>query len=533
MLLKSVTVEMAPRKKLLSLGEKMEVINTSEKEHLSVRKLAEKFSIGKTQAAEIIKNKNNIRLQWQSGSNNNKKRDFLRADGLKIDKVCFDWFSRSRSQNIPISGSLVKAKAQEIAEKSNVANFRASNGWLEKWRKRHAISFKCISGESADVSQEDVNQFKIKLPSLLLGYRPEDVYNADETGLFFRALPEKTLAFRSEKCIGGKLSKERLTILFCANMAGQKEDMLVIGKAARPRAFKNVPMKDLPVIWKFNKKAWMTQDIMSEWLLKFDLKMRKQKRKILLFLDNAGSHPREVKLQNIKVIFLPPNTTSMCQPLDQGIIQNFKFFYRGSILKHILSKMDQVKSASELAKSINVLEALYYMKTAWNKVSSATIQNCFRKAGFHKSNGDTASVEWDSEDYLPLSTIAQMEGCAKEMQISQENLESYVGIDDITATEEMTFNLDEAIENMIDQQYNSPDEKEDSDHELDTVENNNNTITSCGQALKVINDLKIFANDDFIAFQHLKNLEDHYQSSILKQKMQNMRQSSILEFINK
>ncbi|XP_044755145.1 tigger transposable element-derived protein 6-like [Coccinella septempunctata] len=479
---------MAPRKKLLSLGEKMEVINTSEKENLSVRKLAEKFSIGKTQAAEIIKNKNNIRL--------------------------------------------VKAKAQEIAEKSNVANFRASNGWLEKWRKRHAISFKCISGESADVSQEDVNQFKIKLPSLLLGYRPEDVYNADETGLFFRALPEKTLAFRSEKCIGGKLSKERLTILFCANMAGQKEDMLVIGKAARPRAFKNVPMKDLPVMWKFNKKAWMTQDIMSEWLLKFDLKMRKQKRKILLFLDNAGSHPREVKLQNIKVIFLPPNTTSMCQPLDQGIIQNFKFFYRGSILKHILSKMDQVKSASELAKSINVLEALYYMKTAWNKVSSATIQNCFRKAGFHKSNGDTASVEWDSEDYLPLSTIAQMEGCAKEMQISQENLESYVGIDDITATEEITFNLDEAIENMIDQQ-NSPDEKEDSDLELDTVENNNNSITSCSQALKVINDLKIFANDDYIAFQHLKNLEDHYQSKIFKQKMQNMRQSSILEFINK
>ena len=108
--------------------------------------------------------------------------------------------------------------------------------------------------------------------------------------------------------------------------------------------------------------------------------MMKQKRKILLFLDNAGSHSREVKLQNIKLIFLPPNTTSVCQPLDQGIIQNFKFSYRGFILKNILSKMDEVRSASELTKSINVLEALYYIKTAWNKVSS----NCFKKSGFQK-----------------------------------------------------------------------------------------------------------------------------------------------------
>ena len=62
--------------------------------------------------------------------------------------------------------------------------------------------------------------------------RPEDVYNADESGLFFRALPNRTLALNSEKCAGSKLSKERLTILFCVNMLGEKEKLLVIGKAA-------------------------------------------------------------------------------------------------------------------------------------------------------------------------------------------------------------------------------------------------------------------------------------------------------------
>jgi hypothetical protein len=120
-------------------------------------------------------------------------------------------------------------------------SFNASDGWLQKWRKRNNISFKCISGEAADVNEEDVAQFKDKLPSIpfyvaLL----QDVYNANESGLFFRALPNKTLTLKSEKCTGGKLSKYRLTIPFCFSMAGSKEPLLVIGKAARPRAFKNV-----------------------------------------------------------------------------------------------------------------------------------------------------------------------------------------------------------------------------------------------------------------------------------------------------
>ena len=114
---------------------------------------------------------------------------------------------------------------------------------------------------------------------MLLGYQCEDVYNADESGLFFRALPDKTLALKSEKCSGGKLSKERLTVLFCASMTGQKEKLLVIGKSARPRALKNVSIKDLPVIWKSNKKAWMTREIMGEWLAELDRKMGIENRK--------------------------------------------------------------------------------------------------------------------------------------------------------------------------------------------------------------------------------------------------------------
>lgn len=60
-----------------------------------------------------------------------------------------------------------------------------------------------------------VNEWIQHLPNLLSAYLPENVFNADETGLLFRALPDKTLCLKNETCSGGKVAKERLTILLC------------------------------------------------------------------------------------------------------------------------------------------------------------------------------------------------------------------------------------------------------------------------------------------------------------------------------
>jgi hypothetical protein len=68
--------------------------------------------------------------------------------------------------------------------------------------------------------------------------------------LFFRELQTKSLAVKGEKCTGGKMSKERLTVLLCGNMAGDMEKHLMIGKAAKPRCFKNLIINNLPVMEK-------------------------------------------------------------------------------------------------------------------------------------------------------------------------------------------------------------------------------------------------------------------------------------------
>ncbi|GBL98783.1 hypothetical protein AVEN_8663-1 [Araneus ventricosus] len=100
-------------------------------------------------------------------------------------------------------------------------------------------------------------------------------------------------------------------------MLGDLETPVAIGKAKNPRCFKSIDVRKLSVSWKPNKNAWMSTEIMNDWLVELDNKIKKQKRKSILFMDNATSHPDDLKLKNINLVFLPPNTTSMLQPLDQ------------------------------------------------------------------------------------------------------------------------------------------------------------------------------------------------------------------------
>ena len=90
--------------------------------------------------------------------------------------------------------------------------------------------------------------------------------------------------------------------------------------------------------------------------------------------------PPEIKdkYSNVKVVFLPANTTSRLQPLDLGIIKNFKFHYRQLFLQYVLTKIEECDTASQVAESLNVLKAIHFVSEAWEKVKPETICKCFR-----------------------------------------------------------------------------------------------------------------------------------------------------------
>ncbi|XP_003737359.1 tigger transposable element-derived protein 6-like, partial [Galendromus occidentalis] len=253
----------------------------------------------------------------------------------------------------------------------------------------------------------------------------DDVYNADETGLFFQLLPERSLTVRGETCAGGKKSKVRLTALLCCNASGtDKRKLFVIGKSAKPRCLKNV--RSLPCLYRGNKRAWMTRELFSEWLLKFDRQMKAEKRNVLLLLDNCSAHNVVPRMTNIRVEYFPPNCTSILQPLDLGIIRAVKARYRKSLIRLILVSENAGKDTK-----VDVRQAMKMLSNAWSEIIPTTIRRCWEKSCVFSSGlpiSDVISDDHSNEDYDPTD-LWQLN--AQRLGNDQNvNFDDYVTADD-------------------------------------------------------------------------------------------------------
>lgn len=261
---------------VLDLNTRVKVIHASERDKLSAKQIMKMFNIGKTQVYDILKKKTEILKLWENCANGKIKRERRKTANEDINEIMWNWFVSVRAKNHRVSGPMIQEYAKKVAQKLGTTEFIASNGWLDSFRKRHQIVFNELCGESSDVNSEITEEWIAKLPSIIEGYKHENIVNGDETGLFFHALPSKSLCLIGEKCSGGKLCKERLTVFLCSFMSGKMEKPLVIGKAAKPRCFKNMDIWKLPIEWRSNKKAWMTSHIMKECLTAFNGRMKKQ-----------------------------------------------------------------------------------------------------------------------------------------------------------------------------------------------------------------------------------------------------------------
>ena len=198
-------------------------------------------------------------------------------------------------------------------------------------------------------------------------YELKDIYNADETGLYYKCLPTFTNDFIKEyKEHGNKIDKTRITILVAANADGSdKRELLVIHKWKKPRALKNIPV--LPVQYESNPSAWMTQLVFDAWLKKFNDDMKRRNRKVALLLDNASSHKSYtmVGYSNVEVVFMPANTTALVQPMDAGIIANIKQLYRKVVIHKLPDFMEDPenkdKSYEDMKKRIDIRKAIFWL----------------------------------------------------------------------------------------------------------------------------------------------------------------------------
>ncbi|EDO44738.1 predicted protein, partial [Nematostella vectensis] len=370
------------RRRELSLSEKIQLIHESQTGTKSQRKLADIYQIGKTTVHEILKKKDDILKAYEQNVDGGRKRVCTRSAYSDINRLAWQWYERMRAQGNQISGPMLQEKARTFAAELDMKDFRASNGWLEGFRRRHGISFGA-SFSGYETSVNVTTEWTEKIMEVTDGYRSTDIYNLVETGLYYRALPDKNLVPETEST-----STERLTVTLCCNMDGEFEKPLVIGPTANPPCFAKLDSECLPVIWRANRRAWITTSIFADWLRTLDRKMRQKDRRILLFLDNSPPHPPTLQLTNVKLVFLikpSNNTVNQLQPLTQGIVEAFRMAYRRKVLFSTLAKLDDSnspRSAKQLMQEITELDACFWIAATLDEISGSTMMNCFESAGF-------------------------------------------------------------------------------------------------------------------------------------------------------
>lgn len=258
-----------------------------------------------------------------------------------------------------------------------------------------------FTGESASADREAAEKFSPELKKLIAekGYVPDQIFNADETGLFWKRMPSRTWISKEERRAPGfKVAKDRFTLLLCANASGSfRCKPMLVYRSENPRALKNKNRRHLPVYWKANKTAWVTQANFGEWFaesfipeVKNFLTSKNLAFKVLLLLDNCRSHSETLSDvdPNVEILFFPPNTTALIQPMDQTVIATFKSYYLRRLMAKMVQQVNHHRScddfnAMNVVKSFwrgfTIMDAITLIDESWKEVKDSTLNACWTK----------------------------------------------------------------------------------------------------------------------------------------------------------
>ncbi|XP_037827591.1 jerky protein homolog-like isoform X2 [Lucilia sericata] len=451
-----------------------------------------------------------------------------------MEKTLYRWFLRMRDRNWPVSGLMLKEKAKELHSqlKENESGFNASDGWLQRFKKRYGVRLLKVSGEKLSSQPELVDPFKLKLKQKIeeMELCNDQLNNADESGLFWKLLPDKTYVAMQEKSAPGtKMEKQRVTFLCCANASGaHRLKLLIIGKAKNPRSFKNFVC---PTDYKNSKSAWMTSAIFKHWFhqsfvpqVKLFLKKKNLPMKALLLIDNAPSHPSEAELKtedgNIIAMFMPPNVTPIIQPMDQNAIKITKLYYRNSLLASIAAKNSDLLQSM---RNVTLKDAVTLLSVAWDRVSTETLAKCWKNILSLVGN------EEDPEDNIPLSILKEKWDAEINslMQMSADLLQDLSPQVEFTLPMVQEWNNDTCVNDTTEIHEIVQNEESDDDDCTDPVKK-----VAASEAIEIFNKALQWAGDATVDQSDMSVLRRLREKAIFQLLEKKKQQKKITDFFN-
>ena len=406
----------------LTLGDKMEVIRMIDN-RTSQTDIAKLYNCSQSQISRIASRRDEIIEDWENCDDpEQKKRRFVTGDDQEAvttkDETVQTLTDKSTSPLPPSENTFDGSEQSQTPDTSN-------NGWLEYW-KNHSSSFGRRSYGDFDpdfspwnrhygsgsggkksgrgrprASANKESRISNQLLDILKNYDLCDVYCADELALHYDAMPnldssqnegeEEEEGDSEKKDCRTEMNQKQITVFLTCNVTGSdKRDFLIIEDSKRSEATATA----IPGCHRAKAPhAWMTSDVFSEYLLALDYDMRKQRRYILLLVDNAPPHIPEAgkSLEHVRVLYV----RSYATPFFHGIFYSVRAHYRKQILLKIFAQNPKFSTngnakgkgrksstgSQAVSVTIDFEEAVSMLKQAWQSTSPQDIVQCFSKAG--------------------------------------------------------------------------------------------------------------------------------------------------------
>ena len=466
-----------------------------------------RFNISLSTISKLLNNSTNL-LNFNYSDRKNLKNNPL----IKLESELLDFIDNFNNKGGIVTESIITNEAKSLATELGIHNYKFSNGWLQNFKKRTKLKNKINHGENGNMQISDFTEQITFLKTRINKYSPHNIYNIDESALFWKSRPTRTISSNNLK--GFKNNKQRITFAVCVNSTGtHKFKPIIINYSAKPRSLRNNKILE-EVYYYNNRSAWMTRSIFEDVLTIFDTQVN---NKILIICDNFSGH-KNINLNNlinIELLFLPKNSTGILQPLDLGIINLIKLSYKKKLTNKYLFDF----KTDNMEKEIDLNWGLINLVNSWKSIDSNHIINCFKKSKLIDKL-DTISIEEKEINLTDIYREDIKDNLSKLNCFEISEIENYITENNNFSYNEKNFNFDLSDDetnlnkNRINLNFNNMKEKLKeliNNFEDLTIELRNYNLISKIDEQKIadiIDNLKTNANNKLIKFEVQKSIKD-------------------------
>lgn len=488
----------------MTVDDRVNILQRLEAGELAVN-LAKEYHVSQSAISGIKKRQENIfkvKNILENCEGNTKKKRFKGTEDTALEQKLYLWITEQRNMGLQITGPMLKKQALLFNENLGGSdNFKASNGWLDLFKKRHGLKYLSVQSQNSSVIRKSNEKTQEKIAEIIsaTGIGPEYIYSCTDIGLYWKTIPHKFNVKKSmKKTERKKIPSNRVTIMLCSNALGtHKLTLFIVGKSAQPRCLEAV--KYLPVVYHHQINACMDNEMMKKWYTSVFIPEIKEKHdlnhnkntKIILIMDNVFYHHFEDELSSISpsctTFFLSSNVKSSIEPLDQGITELFKKCYRNILLLAILAK-NYSQNGEDFLNSYNLLDCFNFCSLAWNEITLDNIRRCWSHI-IPTESRSTCNIQ--EVDVIALhSLVVQIPGLN---ELTFQDTKNWLNVDsdrigwEDYADDDLISNQcsDEMMDNSIEE---LDDQVENDDEDLLVPEDkcNSNTRISSGEALNAL-----------------------------------------------